>query len=95
MLENGGPYEITKRAHRDAAICGYFSPKEIIAEVCSLRHSDFDKSMTREGNHTIWQDAYKVTRVHPQHPDRSQKLYIKVQENPVGTGVVISFHLDT
>ena len=84
---------ITTRAHRDAFGCGYISKQEIIDEVLTLRNSDLSKSMTKDDDHTIWQDVYKVARNHPRHPDCSQKLYIKLQECPTGTGVVISFHL--
>lgn len=84
---------VTTRAHRDAFSCGYVGKQEIIDEVLTLRSSDLSKSMTKENDHTIWQDVYKVTRDHPKHPDCRQNLYIKLQEYPTGTGVVISFHL--
>lgn len=84
---------ITKRARIDAAGCGYGSENALVAEVLTLKNGDLQKSMTRDGDHTAWQDVYKVRRAHPLHPDRRQELYIKLQESPDGKGVVISFHL--
>jgi hypothetical protein len=84
---------ITVRARQDAFGCGYPGEEEIVREVLTLQHNpDFQKSMTKDYDHTLWQDVYKVTRQHPLHPDQEQKLYIKLQESKDGTGVVISFH---
>lgn len=83
---------ITVRARKNAVECGYATDSALVAEVLTLRNADLQKSMTSERDHAIWQDVYKVWRAHPLRPDRQQKLYIKLQESPDGTGVVISFH---
>jgi len=85
--------QITQRARKEAFGCGYLGDGEIVREVLKLKNNpDFQKSMTADNDHTLWQDVYKVTRQHPLHPDQEQKLYIKLQESKDGTGVVISFH---
>lgn len=93
LLQNPETRIITKRARKEAFQCGYVTDEEIIAEVMTLRTTDLFESTPSHLNHHVWQDVYKVDRSHPLQPDQTQKLYIKLQESPVGIGVVISFHL--
>lgn len=93
LLQNPRTRFITKRARKEAFECGYVTDEEMIEEVETLKWSDFVESTPSDLVPRAWQDVYKVDRNHPLQPDRTQKLYIKLQESPVGTGVVISFHL--
>lgn len=84
---------ITARSFREAAELGYCTVDSMVEEVLSLSiRNHFDKSMTAHGQSKIWQDVYKKS-ISNGHEDII--LYIKLQEHPIGQGVIISFHRST
>jgi len=97
LLQDPSTRVITWSARNGAWLCGYQTDEEIVREVCSLEPRDLVKSMPsemlgkNESGKAIWQDVYIVERVHPRRPDIKQRLYIKLQQNPMTKAVVISF----
>jgi len=90
LLQSSDTRRITGRSQRQAAELGFNTPESMVEVVETLANRcHFDKSMTKNSDHTVWQDVYKkeVTI-----DEEQVLLYIKLQESPVGTGVIISFH---
>ncbi|GBE41724.1 mRNA interferase MqsR [bacterium BMS3Bbin09] len=61
-----------------------FSVTEIIDVILSLENSNFYKTMPKRDCVGIWQDVYHST-------GKGFDLYIKLQETPKNTGVIINF----
>lgn len=72
---------ITSKAFQDAYSLG-LNEEDIVETVLKLRPVNLHKSMTVDGNHTIWQDVYYIKNF-------EIDLYVKLQINE--KSVVISF----
>ena len=57
---------------------------DVVAVIQNLTLADFDKSMTSNSNHAIWQDVYK-----PRHDGRT--LYVKFTIDASKSLLLISF----
>lgn len=76
---------LTRRSFNDAQALGYSSIEAMVERVCKIQRSEFFKTMTKNNDHTLWQDVYKTR-------DEERLLYIKVQKSHDEKGVIISFH---
>lgn len=85
MLQNQSTRSVTRRAVKDAVSLGYCDVDEMVDRVCKLNRKEFCKTMTRDSDHTLWQDVYKTE-------DEDCNIYIKLQKSHDGKGVIISFH---
>lgn len=72
---------ITSKAFQDAYSLG-LNEEDIVETVLKLKPVNLHKSMTVDGNHTIWQDVYYIKNF-------EIDLYVKLQINE--KSVVISF----
>lgn len=57
---------------------------DVVATIQALSNSDFDKSMTANANHRIWQDVYKPTAA-------GKPLYVKFTLDARAAYLLISF----
>ncbi len=85
LLKSSETRFITRRSFREAQSLGYCSPEEVIKRVMQVQRNEFCKTMTKDDDHTLWQDVYKTD-------DDEVRLYIKLQKSHDGKGVIISFH---
>ena len=80
---------VTLEAYEYAVELGYASYDDISeAIILNITPHDFVHSMPSNTKPGLFQDVYKKTM-------NGVKLYIKLQENPKGRGVVIQFKRDT
>lgn len=90
LLSDPDTRVITRRDRREAARLGYPSDDEMVARILRLRNNEFYKTM--ECKHLdfagLWQDVYKSSE------PSGIRLYIKLQKNRDGAGVLISFKED-
>lgn len=91
LLSDPGTRVITRRDRKEAANLGYPGDKEMAARVMQIRKTEFYKTMECEDVQFagLWQDVYKTLE------PSGIKLYIKLQKNDDGDGVLISFKKDT
>jgi hypothetical protein len=91
LLSDPDARVITRRDRKEAAELGYPSDDEMVARVNSLRATEFQKTMECLDEHFVglWQDVYKTSE------PSGIRLYIKLQKNYDGDGVLISFKKDT
>ena len=76
---------VRRRDRAEAAKLGYPGDDDMVARVLLVKKSEFHKTMEAEACHGLWQDVYKT--VEPS----GIRLYIKLQKNEEGDGVLISF----
>ncbi len=89
QLKKSDTRHITETAYDAAVELGYISYEDIAeAIILNITPHDFKKTMPSESIPGTFQDVYKKTL-------NGVKLYIKLQENPKGRGVVIQFKKDT
>lgn len=91
LLSDPNTRVITRRDRKEAADLGYPSDEEMVARVAKLKTTEFYKTMECEDPRfaDLWQDVYKT-------PEPSGiRLYIKLQKNDDGDGVLITFKKDT
>lgn len=91
LLSDASTRIITRRDRKEAADLGYPSDDEMVARIIRLRATEFYKTMECEDTHFagLWQDVYKTLE------PCGIRLYIKLQKNDDGDGVLIAFKKDT
>lgn len=91
LLYDSDTRVITRRDRNAAAELGYPSDDDMVARVDKLRTTEFSKSMESEDPRFagLWQDVYKTLE------PSGTRLYIKIQKNHDGDGVLVSFKKDT
>jgi len=85
LLSDPSTRIVRRRDRAEAARLGYPSDDDMVARVLLVKKSEFQKTMEAEACPGLWQDVYKT--VEPS----GIRLYIKLQKNEDGDGVLISF----
>lgn len=90
LLSDPNTRIITKRDRNEAARLGYADDDEMVSRIKELRISEFYKTMEcRDPRFAgLWQDVYKSFE------PSGTRLYIKLQKNHDGDGVLITFKED-
>ena len=89
LLQDKDKRIITYTAKQSAFTLGYNNPDAIVERVCKLRSNEIYKTMTTDADTTLWQDVYHS--VDTKADGSCVKLYIKIQIEKNGNGVIISF----
>lgn len=76
---------VRKRDRAEAASLGYADDNEMVARVNLLRHEEFDKTDESDKKPGLWFDVYKTSE------GNGTALYIKLQLDYDGKGVIVSF----
>jgi motility quorum-sensing regulator / GCU-specific mRNA interferase toxin len=74
---------MTVTASRDAMALN-IDNSGIVAAIAAVQRADFEKSMTAQHNHKLWQDVYKPTF-------NGTELYVKFTRDSQGQFLLISF----
>lgn len=85
LLSDPATRIVCRRDRLEAARLGYPSDEEMAKRVFLIDESEFHKTMEADAFPGLWQDVYKT-----QEPN-GIRLYIKLQINQYGNGVLISF----
>ncbi|MCP3922847.1 MAG: hypothetical protein GY714_09705 [Desulfobacterales bacterium] len=85
LLENPETRDFTESCLDDAEDLGYPTEIDIIMVIEKLTNEHFSETVESFKNSNLMQDVYRIR-------DRNNDLYIKLQINSNGDGVVISFH---
>jgi hypothetical protein len=80
-------FYVTETASQTAASIGFLEDGIVECVVEHLKESHFYKTMPAERVPGVMQDVYKIAY-------QGQRLYIKLQINKGGNGVIISFKTD-
>jgi hypothetical protein len=80
-------FYITETASQTAALIGFLEDAIVECVVEHLNESHFYKTMPAEKVSGVMQDVYKIAC-------QGHRLYIKLQMNRGGNGVIISFKTD-
>jgi len=86
LIRNPKTRIITDTARKNSYAIGLVDEEEIVEQVLNLKTTDIFKTMTAYYDNTLWQDVYKPTI-------NGVAVYIKLQKNKKGDGVVIQFKL--
>lgn len=85
LLSDSSTRIVRRRDRVEAARLGYPSDVEMVARVLLVEDSEFHKTMESEDCPGLWQDVYYSLE------PSGIRLYIKLQKNEDGDGVLISF----
>ena len=88
LLRNPETRWVTRTAEINASSVGIIGKEEIVARVLQLVSDEIYKTMPAEKVPGLWHDVYKTQ-------ENGIPLYIKLQKNYDGKGVVIQLKRDT
>lgn len=85
LLSDPSTRIVTRRDRHEAASLGYPSDEEMVSRVLRVLKAEFYKTMESTKCPGLWQDVYISAE------SSGIQLYIKLQKNTAGNGVLISF----